>query len=379
LQRDVLDKNPDFVLIAFGSNDFIRERRGESRVTLEVFIANLLYFIEQTRSAGAVPVLLTAPYMMELYAGVPGHYRDDGGAMAVLDKYNQAIREIADGLHVSLIDIRAACDEHAIDQFLADGVHPSALGNAAYAEEVVKIMRGVFVSDENARRVDQNPQPKIIRGAQTVPLVTLNADDWTAVQSDAIVMTPRDDGTLDISNTNGRWPEVYYALPNQGLCVPVAGTVLNYDFELANIGTGITLTFERGTPTAHVAGESLRLSDYFPNAEYIYTGDGSKGDLANNQVFTGSIALSDLAIPSEHVDEDGFVTITGIKFFVAGNANQPITIRSFSLSTDGTGRKDRQDYERGDTINIFWLLVGGGMAVFVLMIAFLVTAMKRRR
>jgi hypothetical protein len=273
------------------------------------------------------------------------------------------------------------CDEFAIGEFLgADGVHLGVKGNEVYTQEIVAVMEAHFNRRSNARPVDQNPQPVIIRNARTVPLTTLMAADWKSIHPGTIAMWEQygDDSevaALSIANTDGRWPEVYFTVPGEGICLPVQGTAFNFDFETADrVAASIFLYFGKGTPTAALPGEWVKLNDYFPGARYIETGDGSKGDLGYGQVLSGSFSLAEVVPPSQ-IDGDGFVTIRGMKLFIAGDANMPVTIREFSFTTDGTGVKPVQDYE--DSFNAFWLIVGIVAVVVVLLVAALLLLTRR--
>lgn len=339
----VLKENPDFVTLAFGSNDFVHEKRDTPRVTLEDFKANLVYFIEQIRAIDAQPILLTCPYLQESAVGAVGLYRSSGGAMAVLDTYNDAIRAVAQEQNVPLVDIRALCDDYPMSTFLvSDGVHLADVGNQVYTDAISAVMREHYKQDDSAPRVSQEPQPVILREAATTPFATLNAADWVALNPDAITLTEQD-GALAIANTTGLWPEVTYTLPGDGLCVPVEGTVLTYDFTTANVCASFILFFGESTPYVAVDGEYLVLNPHIDGAKH-----NEVGDLSENQTLQGSVELSALGIPAALIDDDGFVTLRGVKLFVAGTARQPVTIHDLSLTTDGSGEKPLQDYEKPD-------------------------------
>ncbi|MCL2546608.1 MAG: SGNH/GDSL hydrolase family protein [Oscillospiraceae bacterium] len=339
-ERDVLGRNPDFVTIAFGTNDFFRPDRRGPYVSLDDFRDNLRYFIERVRQVGAVPILLTIPYMVS-WGEFDRNYANDGGVMAVLDTYNDVIRQLAAEHNVPLADIRAACDDHDINEFLSeDGIHLAALGQQVYAETVAAVMITYFEQEPNASRVFQGPRPAIIRGAQSVPLISLQPADWMSAADGAVVFNEAQDGALTMHNTTGEWPVAHYQLPDDGIAVPLDGTRIEYDITLGRgVGANIILVFGGASSFAVAWDLHESLNPHFQDARF----DGD--DLAANQTLTGSFALSDLEIIHRHADDDGFVTLNGIRLFVVGGANQEITFRRFDITTDGGGHKEYLPYE----------------------------------
>lgn len=147
IQADVLEHQPDVVLINFGMNDHVKAGRYVQIVPLAEYEQNLRRIIELVRAAGAVPVLVTVSYIYEGDANNtnenyyynrhdPAFYTEDGGALARLDKYIAAVRKVAVELDVPLADVRAACDQYNPREFTRDGVHLSALGNQVWAQVI---------------------------------------------------------------------------------------------------------------------------------------------------------------------------------------------------------------------------------------------------
>lgn len=148
-EKDVLSYAPNLVLILFGMNDHVLIRKGEHLVSLGDFEKNLAYFSDKVREIGAAPVLLTPNFFIEgnekeyYYSRHPKAFYDaDGGALAVLDRYIDVIRETAVRKSVPLIDIRKECEQYDPLEFLRtmkscnanDGVHPARLGVRVYAD-----------------------------------------------------------------------------------------------------------------------------------------------------------------------------------------------------------------------------------------------------
>lgn len=88
-------KEGDYVFIEFGHNDEKIDKPGVG-TTIEQYKQNLCLFVNDARSKKALPVLLT-PIMRRSFKD--GVFKDTHGA------YPDAVRKVADSLHVPLIDM----------------------------------------------------------------------------------------------------------------------------------------------------------------------------------------------------------------------------------------------------------------------------------
>lgn len=136
-EADVLAHKPDLVIIGFAGNDqaVFRDSR-KSVVPIEDFRANLTHFVESIRAQGGDVVFITVtPTMPERYT--PWEYNihyiyEDG---KVLDRYCDAIRDLAREYDCGLVDIHREYDLITLDEYmLADGMHPSDLGRRFIAD-----------------------------------------------------------------------------------------------------------------------------------------------------------------------------------------------------------------------------------------------------
>lgn len=89
-------KKDDIVMMQFGHND-AAEDRTERYVTIEGYKEFLRLFIDQTRSKGAVPIILTP--VARNYPWVDGKLQNIHGL------YDQAVKDIAKEMNVMLIDL----------------------------------------------------------------------------------------------------------------------------------------------------------------------------------------------------------------------------------------------------------------------------------
>ena len=341
--RDVASKDPDFVTIAFGTNDFVRLKGTQSQVSLEDFRTNMETIVDKVKALDAVPILFTAPYVRE--DAYPGEYEADGGLTAVLDTYNAVIREIAEEKGVDLVDMRAMCEQYDRKDFLvSDGVHLSELGKQAYTDTLVSYMREHYRSDPDAPRIEWPERPTVEPGAWTKSIISFDPADWMTPQSeDLIKVKQNEDGSLSFWNTNGQWPEMHYSPSlDKGVAVPLEGTVLNYDIT-TGAGSNIILFFNGSTPTL---AYDLNYTD-LPKAlkKYDSSVKLNGDDLIAGQHLQGSIPLTELGIPDTAIDEDGNVLFSGVKVYAVGNRNKEVVIKELSVTTGVDINSDNKEYE----------------------------------
>lgn len=147
LDRDVLARRPDFVIINFGMNDHVMVAKGKPHVKLEDFESSLVKMIGKIREIGAVPILVTTNSIVEgdrnnakenyyYNRHDPAFYAEVGGAQAQLDRYIQVVRQVGEKMKVGVADVRKACDRYDNRQFTIDGVHSAQLGQNVYAKVI---------------------------------------------------------------------------------------------------------------------------------------------------------------------------------------------------------------------------------------------------
>lgn len=153
-QRDVLDQKPDVVVIQFGINDaavdvWKKPPASSPRVPLKTYEANLRFFIQAAREAGARPILMTpnplrwTPKLKTLYGKKPYNPDAEDGFNVLLKNYARAARVIAREDNVPLIDIANAM-KPKIDQLLLDGMHPNERGHRLIANRLLNTLAQVL-------------------------------------------------------------------------------------------------------------------------------------------------------------------------------------------------------------------------------------------
>lgn len=143
MEKDVLEKSPDIVLIMFGTNDSVLRGVGKYRTPLKRFQADLEKMVAKCREGGATPILGTLlPIIAEpYYTRHPReYYEPEGGLEAILARYRAATETVAREMKVSLVDMNQliAGDERHLKP---DGVHPNEAGEKAIAKHFLDALK----------------------------------------------------------------------------------------------------------------------------------------------------------------------------------------------------------------------------------------------
>jgi lysophospholipase L1-like esterase len=138
LDRDVLARKPDVVVIYIGINDVWHSQNGRGTPKGE-FEKGLRTLVEKIRAVGGKPVLCTPTVIGEKKAGTNPL---DG----MLDEYAEITRGVSAETKAPLIDLRAACIAHLAEHNKADakegvlttdGVHLTPAGDQFIAAMMV--------------------------------------------------------------------------------------------------------------------------------------------------------------------------------------------------------------------------------------------------
>ncbi|MCI9414423.1 MAG: hypothetical protein HFJ79_04475 [Clostridiales bacterium] len=343
--RDVAAANPDYVVIAFGTNDFVRWG-ADPTVTLDNYRQNMSSLVGRVRALDATPLLFTAPYVRDdaWMKGV-GTYPDGEDTLTdSIDVYNRTIREIAAEQAVDLVDMREMCSQHDIYDFLQiDGVHLSLYGQKKYAETLVAYMQEHFRQDADAPRVEYPRIPTTpVKGTQS--LISLDPSDWTEPLIGTI-KAQKSNNSLRISNTSV-WGAEYHYSPSvdKGVCVPLEGTKLNLDLTIDGTVTNILLYFNGVTPTHNYdtiyMSLPLALSGLYSDLKL-----DASGNIQAGQTIKGSFFLTDLGVPESFADENGNILFSGVKLHFMGANSRPSVLREFSVTT-GQPASEKPHYQR---------------------------------
>lgn len=139
VDRDVIARKPDVVVIYIGINDVWHSQNGRGTPKGE-FEKGLETLVEKIRAGGARVVLCTPTVIGEKKAGT-------NKLDAMLDEYADVTRAVAAKAKTSLIDLRQACVAHLAKHnekdaengiLTTDGVHLTPAGDAFIAARMVE-------------------------------------------------------------------------------------------------------------------------------------------------------------------------------------------------------------------------------------------------
>lgn len=134
LQRDVLDKKPDWMTLSCGVNDVWH---GEKGVPLEEYKKNITAIVDRCTQAGVRVVILTATPIKE----------EENDNNRKLADYNAFLKELAAERKLPLADLNAAMwaelktpsqPRPVGDYLTSDGVHMNPFGDAVMATGVLE-------------------------------------------------------------------------------------------------------------------------------------------------------------------------------------------------------------------------------------------------
>lgn len=128
IETDVLAHNPKAVVVMFGANDSVMPSAGTYKTPLDAYEDALRAIVKRCQDSGARVIVCTMPPIVAepYYARHPKEYYDaEGGLEAVLTRYRDAAKRVAQDTGAVVADINAALAKDAVALF-PDGVHPSA-------------------------------------------------------------------------------------------------------------------------------------------------------------------------------------------------------------------------------------------------------------
>lgn len=139
-EKDVIAKNPHITLICFAYNDAVKIDRIASRVSLERYRENLVFYISELKKMGSDVILFSPnPVIEEYFNANPLHpgedYVEDGGINRLISEYTDIMNQTAEEYGVYYVDLNAAFEWHDIYSLInKDGTHPNEKGYTLYAK-----------------------------------------------------------------------------------------------------------------------------------------------------------------------------------------------------------------------------------------------------
>lgn len=131
VDKDVIDKKPNWMTLSCGVNDVWHGERG---VPLDQYKTNITQIVEKAQAAGIKPVLLTSTMIGEDQPNANNQK---------LTAYNEFLKALAVEKNLPIADLNAMMQEqvktpHKGNLLTGDGVHMNPLGNQMMAVGVLK-------------------------------------------------------------------------------------------------------------------------------------------------------------------------------------------------------------------------------------------------
>lgn len=143
LQTDVLDYEPEIVIMQFGINDsYVDEGgiEGQSRISLEKYYSNLNYMVKELQQKGIQVILMT-----------PNQFDDrkETWRLRRLQKYAEIMRNVSEENETKLIDVWELNQQYieknkTLRPWLLDGVHPNDYGHEQIANALLEEIEKLF-------------------------------------------------------------------------------------------------------------------------------------------------------------------------------------------------------------------------------------------
>lgn len=188
--KDVLDHNPDIVVIQFGINDAAVDvwkdpPATKPRISLERYVENLCHFVSTLKARNVQVILMTpnplrwTPQIIEIYGKPPYLPEESTGFNVKLQEYAEAARQIAKSENVPLIDIYRSFENYARTEaksdhyLLLDGIHPNEHGHRLIADQLMVQLRKQETSQRRHTNADieirviDNPENSNLRSTKT--------------------------------------------------------------------------------------------------------------------------------------------------------------------------------------------------------------------
>ncbi|MEP4078325.1 SGNH/GDSL hydrolase family protein [Haloferula sp.] len=129
MKKDVIDHEPDVVVIFFGTND-ARVDSDRAHVPVEQYESNLVEMVKAIEEAGAQAVICTLPPINEdeyFKRHETDLYDKEGGATKLWGRYRAAALKVAKDRRLPVVDLYGELGKQP-KWMSPDGVHPSKEG-----------------------------------------------------------------------------------------------------------------------------------------------------------------------------------------------------------------------------------------------------------
>ena len=143
LDRDVIARQPQVVVIMYGTNDsYVDPGKQQSRISADEYEANLRLLVTRLREKDSAVILMTEPRWGEAARnnGVGEHPN------VRLEQFMERCRKVAMEMQVPLVDhyviwTQRQQDGQTLSEWTTDECHPNAAGHRVIAESLVPVLQ----------------------------------------------------------------------------------------------------------------------------------------------------------------------------------------------------------------------------------------------
>lgn len=299
-KSDVLDMDPDIVLINFGMNDqAARVVGGAPNVSLETYISNLRYFAKELTDRGIDVVFVTPNPVYdnpEYYNSASPSYGINYAGKHMVD-FCRAMRSVAAEYNCSYVDMYAYFTENLTLSTVfnkGDGIHPNANGYSYYAAEINKLLAAKYDNiNKRSTAVSYQDEAGNELSSDYTLIYALGSTYYAPVKL-------IDGYNFDFSDL----PEVTTSGNGQITCTYTAGSIVLKDEKICFIEGDYLYLLEAGiswqTLSAHIETKGLRFTS--SNTNYVENG-------AVIELLSGSTVLASLTVVIlGDLTSDGLIT-----------------------------------------------------------------------
>ncbi len=136
IQKDVIDKNPDLVIINFGMNDqAVNPSNGKNLTPIEKYEENYRKIIDKILATGSDIILVAVHDVCDSKygGGAPTYNAKDSSGVGYVDRFNEVVKKLADEYKLGFLDINSLAEKQ-LDSMILDGIHLNDKGQENYCK-----------------------------------------------------------------------------------------------------------------------------------------------------------------------------------------------------------------------------------------------------
>lgn len=136
IEKDVIEKNPDLVIVNFGMNDqAVNPSTGKNLTPIEKYEQNYRTIIEKIQKTGSDIILVAVHDVCDAKygGGQPTYNAKDSQGVGYVDRFNEVVKKLADEYKLGYLDINSLAEKELASMIL-DGIHLNDKGQQNYCK-----------------------------------------------------------------------------------------------------------------------------------------------------------------------------------------------------------------------------------------------------